>query len=118
MAKRSKKARDENGRWDTGGGGLDFDISVEETLRKEIKEEYCTDVLEQEFLGFRDVFRTHKGHQTHWVTLDFKILVDAKKVKIGEPELFTDLQWFRLDKLPNDLHSQLPAFIEKYKDKL
>jgi 8-oxo-dGTP pyrophosphatase MutT (NUDIX family) len=118
MAKRSEKARDENGKWDIGGGGLDFDLSVEETLKKEIKEEYCTDVLSHEFLGFRDVFRTHNGKKTHWIALDFKVFIDRKKVKIGEPDLFTDLQWFRLDNLPDDVHSQLPAFIDKYHDKL
>lgn len=118
MAKRSDKARDENGKWDIGGGGLDFDLSVEETIKKEIKEEYCTDVLSHEFLGFRDVFRTHKGKKTHWIALDFKVLVDRKKVKIGEPELFTELDWFQLKKLPEDVHSQLPAFIERYHDKL
>ncbi len=118
MAKRSDKARDENGRWDIGGGGLDVELSVEETLKKEIKEEYCTDVLSHDFLGFRDVFRTHKGERTHWITLDFKVLVDRKKVEIGEPELFTDLQWFQLGKLPHDIHSQLPIFLKKYKSKL
>ncbi len=118
MAKRSKKARDENGKWDIGGGGLDFDLSVEETIKKEIKEEYCTDVLSHDFLGFRDVFRTHKGKKTHWIALDFKVLVDRKKVTIGEPELFTDLDWFRLENLPDGVHSQFPAFIKKYHDKL
>ncbi len=118
MAKRSENARDEHGRWDIGGGGLDFDISVEDTLRKEIKEEYCTDVKSYEFMGYRDVFRENNGKKTHWVTLDFKVLIDAKKVKLGEPDKFTDLQWFRLESLPKDLHSQLPHFIEIYKDKL
>lgn len=118
MAKRSDKARDENDRWDIGGGGLDFDFSVEETLRKEIKEEYCTEVKSYEFLGYRDVFRENKGKKTHWITLDFKVLIDAQKVELGEPDKFTDLQWFKLNQLPTDLHSQLPHFLEIYKDKL
>ena len=42
MAKRSKNTRDEHGKWDIGGGGVEFGESVEKTLRKEIKEEYCT----------------------------------------------------------------------------
>ncbi|CAN5177418.1 hypothetical protein BH09PAT1_BH09PAT1_1060 [soil metagenome] len=118
MAKRSEKARDENGTWDIGGGGLDIDVSVEDTLRKEIKEEYCTEVLSFTFLGYRDVFRKHKNKTTHWVTLDFKVLVDSAKVALGEPEVFTDLQWFSLDNLPVDLHSQLQHFLEKYKQEL
>ena len=46
LGKRSKNCRDEQGRWDSGGGGLDLGSSVEETLKREIKEEYCTKVLE------------------------------------------------------------------------
>jgi len=38
MARRSANCRDEHGRWDIGGGGLEFGESVEETLKKEIKE--------------------------------------------------------------------------------
>lgn len=119
MAKRSENARDERGKWDIGGGGLDFGMTVEDTLCKEIREEYCTDVLSSEFLGFRDAHRELDGKPTHWIALDFKVQVDPKKVKIGEPHKFTDLQWFRLsDKLPENLHSMLPLFLEKYHDKL
>ena len=40
LNKRSENCRDEHNTWDPGGGGLDFDDTVENTLRKEIKEEY------------------------------------------------------------------------------
>jgi len=33
----------------------------------EIKEEYCTDVLGFDFLGYRDVHREHNGKKTHWI---------------------------------------------------
>ena len=56
MAKRSKNARDEQGRWDIGGGGLEFGEFVEDALCREVKEEYCTDVLGCEFLGSRIEF--------------------------------------------------------------
>ncbi len=118
MAKRSQNARDEQGKWDIGGGGLEFGSSVEETLKKEIKEEYCGDILSFEFLGFRDVHREHNGKKTHWVALDFKVLVDPSKVKNGEPHKFDEVKWFTLDKMPENLHSQLPVFFDKYKEKL
>lgn len=118
MAKRSSKARDENGKWDIGGGALEFGISVEEILEKEIKEEYCTDVLDFEFLGFRDVHRTHNGNKTHWIALDFKVLIEPSKVKIGELHKFDEIKWFRIENLPENLHSQLPFFLEKYKERL
>lgn len=115
LAKRSENARDENGRWDVGGGGLEFGDTVENTLRKELMEEYCTEVLDYEFLGYRDVHRQHNGSQTHWIALDFKVLVNKDLVKIGEPHKFDDLGWFSSNNLPDPIHSQIPAAVEYYK---
>jgi len=118
LNKRSKKCRDEHGRFDCGGGGLDFDDTVEHTLSKELKEEYCTEIKKSEFLGYRDVHRTHEGKKTHWIALDFLIEVDKEKVQNGEPHKFDEVSWFTLDTLPEPLHSQFPHFLEKYKDKI
>src|SRR3989344_6245573 len=105
LAKRNENCRDEHGRWDIGGGGLEFSDTIEETLRKAIKEEYSTDVLSFEFLGYRDVHRENKGKKSHWVTLDFKVLVDKEKVKNGEPNKFDEIKWFRIEDFPEPLHS-------------
>lgn len=118
MAKRSNNARDEHGRWDIGGGGIEFGDTIENTVRKEIQEEYCTDVLNSEFLGYRDVHREHQGRPTHWVALDFKVRVDPVKVTNGEPHIFEEVKWFTFDALPKNLHSQLPNFFNLYDRKL
>jgi len=52
LSKRSKNCRDEHNTWDPGGGGLEFGDTVEKTLKREIKEEYCAEILLSEFLGF------------------------------------------------------------------
>ncbi len=118
MAKRSENCRDEIGCFDIGGGGVEFGDTVEDTVRKEIKEEYCTDVLNSEFLGYRDVHRENNGKKTHWVALDFKVLVDPEKVKIGEPHKFSEIGWFQLGKMPEKVHSQFPKFLDLYKNRL
>jgi len=118
LSKRSTKCRDEHGTWDPGGGGLEFGDTVENTLRKEIMEEYCTDVLGYEFLGFRDVHREHAGKKTHWLALDFKVLVAKERVTNGEPHKLEDVKWFRLDDLPFPLHSQIPNILKLYAEKL
>lgn len=118
LNKRSTNCRDEHGMWDPGGGGLEFGDTIEDTLRKEIKEEYCTDVLEHEFLGYRDVHREHEGKKTHWIALDFKVLVERDKVRNGEPDKFDAVEWFTLSKLPSPLHSQFPNFLNLYKHRL
>ena len=58
------------------------------------------------------------GEKTHWVALDFKVLVDREKVKNGEPHKFDDIGWFTLDNLPTPQHSQVPNFFRLYKEKL
>jgi len=118
MAKRNNNTRDEHGRWDIGGGGVDFGDSVEGTVRKEVKEEYCADVLGLEFLGFRDVHREHEGRATHWIALDYMVLVDPKQVKNGEPHKFDEIGWFTLDSIPAHSHSQFPEFLQRYMEKL
>jgi len=118
MAKRSKNTRDEHNRWDIGAGGLEAHESVEETLRKEIREEYCTEVKSYEFLGFRDVHREHQGKKTHWLALDFKVLINPIHVKNGELHKFDEVAFFPLKNLPEPVHSQLPYFLEKYKEQL
>ncbi|MFH0856271.1 MAG: NUDIX domain-containing protein [bacterium] len=119
MAKRSKNARDEHGRWDIGGGALEFGEKVEDGLRKEIKEEYTADIINYEFLGFRDVHRVNnEGKKTHWIALDFKVLADRNMVKIGEPHKFDEIKWFTMETLPENMHSQLGIFFEKYKEEI
>jgi len=118
MQLRGEKCRDEQGTWDVGGGGLELHDTVEYTLAKEIREEYCADCLDIQFLGCRDMHRIDKGTKTHWVAIDHLVLVDPKKVKNGEPHKFDDVQWFSLDTLPERIHSGAKAMLERYKDLL
>ena len=87
-------------------------------LHKEIRQEYGAKPLAIEFLGFRDVHRAHDDKKSHWVTFDFKVLVDPTLVKNGEPHKFHEVGWFTHDSLPKNLHSQLNHFFEKYRHKL
>ncbi len=120
MALRNGAARDERGKWDIGGGMVEHGSAVEETLHKEILEEYGATVLRSTFLGYRDVHRVVDGKPSHWVALDFQVLVDAAQVHNAEPHKFDAVEWFTLETLPStdELHSQLPIFLEKYKTAL
>ena len=121
MAQRSQNARDEKGRWDIGGGAMEFSETVDSALKKEIFEEYNCEVKSYEFLGFREVHREHEGNKTHWIALDFKVLVDATNLKTNEPHKFDAVKLFSYKDMIREhskIHSQLPEFLEKYKDKL
>lgn len=119
LNKRSQQCRDEQGCWDTGGGGLEFGLSPEENLRKEIKEEYGVEVIECSLLGHRNVKRKLiDGTPTHWIAFDYLVLIDRDKAILGEPESMEAIEWFNWKNLPEPLHSQFPIFLEKYRQKL
>jgi ADP-ribose pyrophosphatase YjhB (NUDIX family) len=119
LSKRSKNARDEHGRWDPGAGGLKHGRTLEENVRRELKEEYSVEPLSVDFIGYRDVFRElEDGTPTHWLAMDFAAKVDPSQVRINEPDIFDASGWFTLDKLPSPLHSQFDVFLHIHGDKL
>lgn len=118
MSKRNHNARDEYGCWNIGAGGVELGETIEEALRREVREEYCAEILVHEFLGFRSVFRENNGLKTHWVTFDFKVLINSQEAQNGDPKLHDEIRWFRTDAFPSPAHSQFSYFLEIYKDKL
>ncbi|MBM3256760.1 MAG: NUDIX hydrolase [Candidatus Liptonbacteria bacterium] len=112
--KRSNKCRDEHGTWCFPGGGVEFGESLEETVRRETKEEYGAEALQIEFMGVREVRREHEGKPTHWMMFDYKVLVSPAEVKNLEPDMADELAWFKLTESPAPLHSQVPVFLGKY----
>ncbi len=121
LNKRSQKCRDERGMWDPGGGGVEFGETLTEAVIREVGEEYGAAPKEIEFMGYRDVLRTQEGKQTHWISHDFRVLVDPSEVKNGEPEKCDALMWTtvpELETFPEPLHSQFPKFLEQHRHKL
>ena len=106
LQKRGPKARDEQGRWDVGGGAIEFGESIDQAVRREIREELGCEALDIEFLTVYDAHREHNGLQTHWVAIMHTVKVDPAKVKIGEPQKIAEIGWFTSHDLPSPLHSQ------------
>lgn len=112
LHKRGPGCRDEVGVWDCGGGAVEFGESLEEAVRREVIEEYCVEAKEVEFLWIREAIREKDGRKTHWVPTVWYVLVDRSQVKNGEPNKLEELGWFRLNEMPQPLHSQFPYDLE------
>ena len=114
MAKRSAKCRDEQGKWDVGGGSMEFGETFEDTVRREIREEYGVEPerLQQVPEATASVVRDNNGTKTHWIAFRFVAKVPREDVKIGEPESMDEIGWFPFDQLPDNLHpALLPGFL-------
>jgi len=119
LAKRSQNARDEHGRWAPGAGGQKHGETIENTVRRELKEEFAADPLRIDFLGYFDVLRElPDGTPTNWLAMTFAVQVDPMHIRISEPEMFDEHGWFSLDQLPTPLHSQFDTFLHLHGHKL
>lgn len=119
LAKRSNNARDEHGRWAPGAGGHEYGEALEETVRRELKEEFDAAPIAIEFIGYFDVFRkSSDGMPTHWLAMTFAVRVNASQVRINEPHMVDDFGWFALENLPTPLHSQFDTFLRLHGERL
>lgn len=125
LHKRSKNCRDEHGKWDNGGGKLDFGLTPEQNVLKEVLEEYGVigEILEQ--LPLYTSLRQWDGKKLHWLAIPYFIKVDPKKVKINEPKAIDEIGWFKLEDFPSPLHPSLehvlklhPEIFKKYSQKV
>ncbi len=98
MARRSEKARDNVGRWEFGGGTLEFGETLEGALVREMKEEFDVVPFNVRQLEARSFI----GSTSHWVGVFFVAQVDRDSVKIMEP-VHDEISWFTLDTLPTEM---------------
>jgi len=125
LHKRSKNCRDEHGRWDPGSGQLDYGLTPEENVLKEVSEEYgCVGEI-QEQIPVHSIFREWDGKKTHWLAIPFFVKVDPNEVKNNEPDRIDEIRWFTLDELPEPLHvgfnftyTHYRKYFEKYSNKI
>lgn len=117
LHKRSARCRDEQGTWDVGAGQLEFGQSFEESVLREVREEYGCDGTILEQLPVKNILRHHDGKQTHWVSIAFVIKVDPTTVRNNEPDKIDELGWFTLDNLPHPLHSGTGATLQWLADR-
>lgn len=108
LHKRSQACRDEHGAWDCGAGAVEHGETFEQTIRRELQEEYGAVPLAIQYVGTRNLIRElAHGQKSHWILNVHLVLVDPQEVKIGEPEKMEEFGWFSIEALPSPRHSAL-----------
>lgn len=94
LHKRGKKARNEVDKWGSPGGTLKFGESFEETVMREMKEEFGFDI---EIVDTLEVFNHMiPGDKQHWVALAFVCKIKKGTPKILEPDKCEKIGWFTM----------------------
>lgn len=97
------------GYWCLPGGHLEGDETIEETARREAKEETGLDVKLESLIG---VFSDPKRDPRKTISVAFSATVAEGEAKINEES--TDLRWFDITRLPKKIASDHLEIIKKY----
>ncbi|MGA5300634.1 NUDIX domain-containing protein [Nucisporomicrobium flavum] len=101
LARRGPAARNEAGCWEFPGGTVDFGETLEETVRREFREEYGMEVEVTGLLGVADHLLPEEGQ--HWVSVSYAARHVGGVPEIREPGKCTEIGWFDADALPEPL---------------
>ncbi len=117
LTKRGKKAKNERGCWENPGGGVNFGETLEQAVKREIKEEYGVEIeLLEQFPAQNHLIPKEKQH---WVATTFLAKIKKnQKPKILEPDKCDAIGWFSLNKLPQPLSIITNLDIKYYKKRL
>ncbi len=114
LARRGPKAKNEQGLWEFPGGSVEFGETLAEALQREMYEEYGIKVLVGELVDVVDHILPQE-HQ-HWVSPTFICQIISGEPCIRETEKCTEIGWFGVDQMPNDLTQITRLNLEHYHD--
>jgi ADP-ribose pyrophosphatase len=103
LVKRSNASKTEPGMWSRPGGTVEFGETVEEALKREIKEELDIEIEVLSFLEHTNNMMVEDGTKKHWLAMGFLAKIKSGEPKNMEPRKHDDVKWFPLNNLPEDL---------------
>lgn len=113
MAKRGGESRDNHGKWDFGGGTVEYGESIQMALRREMQEEFGVELFDLKQIETRE-FIDENGH---WIGVFFVGQIDKTQVLIDE-SVYDESGWFTLDTLPSPMMSgdadRIAAYVAKF----
>lgn len=120
IGKRGTNARNEVGKWEFPGGGVDFGETCEEAIKRELKEEFDIEIKIIELLEV--VNHIIPEEKQHWVSPSYITEHISGTPKIMEPDKIDDFMWIKLSELDENILSiasknNLLSYRKKYGNK-
>jgi 8-oxo-dGTP diphosphatase len=99
LTKRGPQAKNERGKWEIPGGSLEFGETLEQGLKREIREELGIEIQVGEMLQLCDHIIPEEGQ--HWVSPTYICQIVSGVPTIMEPEKCDQIGWFWLEETNN-----------------
>lgn len=120
LAKRGRDVRNESGKWEFPGGGVEFGDTLVDTIVREMQEEFGIDIEAVELLGVNDHLIPEE--KQHWVSPAYISKIKNGVPNIKEPNKIDEIGWFKLseiESLPLSLvtQSNLKSLRKKYPER-
>lgn len=101
-----------DGKYELPGGHVDADEDLMNAMIREAKEELNID-LKREDLKIEHILHHYKGNR-------LKFLISSTKyegeLKIGEPDKCEKLEWFNINKLPDNIDKKVDKVLKEIKN--
>lgn len=101
LSKRGNLAKNERGKWEIPGGGIEYGETLQAGLKREVKEELGISIEILELLDICDHILPDEGQ--HWVSPTYICRITNGTPQILEPGKSDEIGWFTLEeaeKLP------------------
>ena len=116
LARRGPAAKNERGLWEFPGGAVEFGETLAQALRREMREEYSIEVAVGELLDVADHILPDEGQ--HWVSPTFICTIVSGEPRIQERAKCTEIGWFVLQDVPDDLTQITRVNLAHYRERL
>lgn len=115
LSKRSKNTKNEAGCWETPGGSVELMETLEDAVRREMREEYGVEIeIIKQFPAEDHIIPNEKQH---WVATTFLGKLKPGEIpKILESDKCDGIGWFALDNPPSPLSLITQLDLKRYKD--
>ena len=100
----------EPGSWTFPGGKQEYDETMFEGAKREVKEETNLEISELSIFGATDDIQPNK----HYITIQIIANKFSGELKNMEPTKHSEWKWFDLNNLPQNLYTPTREFLEEY----